>query len=318
MKIIIPVLHRFGDMILTTPMFRSIKNQFPNAEISVICANDNSDILQNNPLIHRIFIFKKSPFALIKLLISHRFTKYDYLIDPKDHYSSESQLLAKSIKANKKIGFNKIGKNTFDIEIPHESENSSLHFVKRCNQILSKINIMEKSFSEMPELYPNPESDLIVKNRFANFNKKRNILINLSAGKPNRKLSKEKWLKILEVIPYNLNIIVTAEKIDYEIAEEIANSNQNASFIKSKNFDELISLVKYSDIIITSDTSVVHIASAFNKPILAFYNGTTQNTAKFAPLSDVQILISAPEGEDSVEEIKIENIINGVKQIIDA
>jgi hypothetical protein len=29
-------------------------------------------------------------------------------------------------------------------------------------------------------------------------------------------------------------------------------------------------------------------------------------------------LISAPEGEDSVEEIKIENIINGVKQIIDA
>ncbi|MGA2296363.1 MAG: lipopolysaccharide heptosyltransferase family protein, partial [FCB group bacterium] len=86
MKILIVQLGRIGDMILATPMFRAVREKYPDAEIHVLAGKHNFFVINNNPRIDKIYIHKKNPFNIIKNILALKKEKYDYWLDAKDHY----------------------------------------------------------------------------------------------------------------------------------------------------------------------------------------------------------------------------------------
>jgi ADP-heptose:LPS heptosyltransferase len=313
MRVIIPVLHRFGDMILYTAMFKSIKNHNPDSEISVIASRENQVIIKNNPNINEILIFDRNPVAAVKLIVKLKNRNYDFLIDPKDHFSSESHFLSKFIQAKTKIGFNSEKKVSYDIQIPSDKDNINTHFIERCNQVLHHIGIEQNYFSKKPELFTETDSEIKLKSIFSRIEGKKNLLINISAGSESRRMSIKKWLKIVESIEDSFNIIWSAEEIDFQKVNELIKISGRGIFYKCIDFSDIISLVKNVDLIISPDTSIVHIASAFNKPICALYNGIIWNYYKFAPRSDFFQVIMAEPGEDFLEKISDFEISQTIK-----
>ena len=149
MNFIIVQFGRIGDMILLTPLFNRIKHLFPNANIDMLAGRHNNKIVSNNPHLNNIFIYEKTPLKFISLVNRIRKKRYDFLIDPKDHYSRESHLFAKLIKANNKIGFNPKEKY-FNQTIPSQEENEGKHFIERILQPLfleykKKLNYQNQS-----------------------------------------------------------------------------------------------------------------------------------------------------------------------------
>ena len=63
------VLNPFGigDVLFSTPLVRSIKEQMPNVSIHYICNRRVEPILRTNPFIDQIYVFEKDEWkALIK------------------------------------------------------------------------------------------------------------------------------------------------------------------------------------------------------------------------------------------------------------
>ena len=60
-----------------------------------------------------------------------------------------------------------------------------------------------------------------------------------------------------------------------------------------KSFHHFASYIYNSDFIISPDTAAVHIASAFNKPIVAIYPDYEWNYVSWQPLSDKFIAIKS-------------------------
>ena len=78
MKVLVVRFSSIGDIVLTTPVVRCLKQQIPNIEIHFLTKKKFETILSENPYIDQLHTIDKSIVELIPALKS---LKFDYLID---------------------------------------------------------------------------------------------------------------------------------------------------------------------------------------------------------------------------------------------
>ncbi|MBI5325971.1 MAG: glycosyltransferase family 9 protein [Ignavibacteriae bacterium] len=308
MKILFIQLGKIGDMILLTPLFRAVKEKYPDSEIDIIASRRNNMIIRNNPFLNNIIVYEKTPIKFINTIRQIRKVKYDYYIDPKDHYSSESKLFAKLVRSKIKIGFNADGSKLFDISIPSDKENVRLHCTERFFNSLNTLAIPSPVVIPKPELNTNEDSDYFTENFLKDNLINKYFIINISATVPRRMFSAEKWINILSEFRSQNNFILTFAPAENSLAEQLKESLPNLILFPSRSIIDIISLVKKADKIITVDTAIVHIAAAFNKPVLCFYIGEAEQIKKYYPLSDTAFVMQSASSDESIMSINTDLI----------
>ncbi|MCL5992473.1 MAG: glycosyltransferase family 9 protein [Bacteroidetes bacterium] len=310
MKLLFIQLGRIGDMVLLTSAFKALKEKYPDSIIDVLAGRKNYQILKDNPKVNNIIIFNKSPFKLIQTISKISKLKYDFYIDPKDHHSTEGRFIAGFVKSAKKIGFNGYKRKIFDISIPSDIENSGLHSITRIFNSLKPLSISIGETIPKPELFTNSDSEEYVNSFLGENEIDKFILINLSAGSKSRMLSVEKWTELLNKIINENRSVLSFAPAENEMAIELSKSFNNLNLFQSRSINDVISLVKKTKLLITPNTSLVHIASAFDTPIIAFYNSDDEDCRKFRALSSKQKVIFLSENMDDLKENEIENILS--------
>jgi ADP-heptose:LPS heptosyltransferase len=317
MKFSILQLGRLGDLILLTAAIGAIKKIFPDSEITVIAGWHNYTVLEQNPNIKNIIIYKKSFLGILKSFFSIRKEKYDWHIDPKDHYSTESRIFASIIRANNSVGYNQPGRKVFDISIPFQEENKNLHYTLRCFNALKPLGINMPDEIPKPELFTSPDSDKFVSMFMQKLPPKEIISINISASHPRKMWQTEKWVKVINSLHYSkYNLVLTFAPSEIHQAKEISALCPNINVFQSRNILDVFSIIKNSLLLITPDTAVVHIAAAFNVPLLGLYSGLDDFLKKFHPLSNISQVISAPKGFDGIEPITPFEVISGLEALL--
>ena len=81
MKICISRIDKMGDMILTLPVIKSIKNQNPEISIHVLASDQNVKVLKNIEYIDKVLLIKPGINSFIWMLNQVRKTKYDFFIN---------------------------------------------------------------------------------------------------------------------------------------------------------------------------------------------------------------------------------------------
>src|SRR5205085_637466 len=99
------------------------------------------------------------------------------------------------------------------------------------------------------------------------------ILVNISAGRPMRRWPDQNFVALLrhlgETAP-DAGVLVISAPDDRERASQIAKSG-NARYAPTKALRDALALVATTDILVTPDTSIVHSASAFEKPAVILF-----------------------------------------------
>ena len=100
MKILIIRFSSFGDVVLTTPVIRAIKEKYPKAVIDFAVYDTFSEAISLNPEIRNLIIFEKKKSKdrkYIKDMINRLKTEnYDYVIDL--HSKFLSRIIGKSLE----------------------------------------------------------------------------------------------------------------------------------------------------------------------------------------------------------------------------
>ncbi|MEY3236145.1 MAG: hypothetical protein RI883_246 [Bacteroidota bacterium] len=271
-----------GDVILATPVISEMKRLFPDATIDVLVKKGNEALLQNNPHLNYIVVFDKSNGkyrSIIQLIRQFRSRKYDLVINL--HRFGSSGIITAFSSAKKKYGFKKnpfsfAFTKTFD----HQIDNG-LHEVERNLSVIKEFGAVSK---KRPELFPS-------KDHFTNvytFISDTYFCFAPASVWFTKQLPKEKWVELIQQKSQEGAVYLLGGKEDESLCQEIIDLStvSNAQNLAGKlNLLESAALMSKAKRNFVNDSGPLHIASAMNAPVTAYFCSTIPDFG-FGPLSE--------------------------------
>jgi len=316
---------RIGDMVITTPVFRELKRQNPQIKISVLASKINQNVLQNNPYVNEIFInSKKNLFKDLIVLVKLRKRKYDVCVEFDHSVVPHAILRLKIINPKKIISVFKEGRYGVkgqDLELYeyYTEKFQNAHIRDIWLNTLSPFGILPKS--RKYDLFCN-DSQLKKANSFiSNFQKKLLIGINLEGAVPGKIITPENIEKICKKI-YQVNnqvhfILISSPKKYNKIinlSKKMSLSCLTPSY-KTEEVLDVAALIQKCNLIITPDTSIVHIASAFNIPVISIHENNEESYRLFKPISHQSKTVFS-EFSDKLEGYNVDKICRYATKMI--
>lgn len=261
---------KIGDMVINTLMFREIKKKYPSIEIGVITKDGAKAIIENNPNVNKIYEYKKGRKNIKELASKIAEDKYDLLIDFSEMLRVNQMMFINLCKARFNMGLNKENWNLFDIS--YLKPEGYIHITKIYRDILEKLGITDIDINY--ELFFTEEQKGKVNDLLKSINHKKIIVFNPFAASKHRDLNLENILKIGKLILKNKNnilIFIGEKRRKKELENVIKELGKDTVFPELENIMETSYLINKADLLITPDTSIVHIAAAFKRKLIAIY-----------------------------------------------
>lgn len=114
-KILFIRVDRIGDMALSTPALRALKEGFPAAELTVLAGPSAAPLLENNPSVDRVMIYDRSAGLRRRLALAGRLRRlnFDLVVDPYDDRELQTAWLAGFTGAPFRVGYPCGGRECF-------------------------------------------------------------------------------------------------------------------------------------------------------------------------------------------------------------
>jgi ADP-heptose:LPS heptosyltransferase len=314
MKAMVVQLGRIGDLILLTPMLDELKNKY-SAHVTLLVGPSNYSIIKGHPAIDNIIVLNKAPHKLLLTLLKLLIKRFDVWIDPRDHHSTEGRLLARIGRAKMKIGFNSEAKKAvFTHGIRNENRNS--HQVQIGLNALRPLGYELSKEILRPTLPLNPNSEKNI-DEFIGSNANHFTLLNISASKDDKMWHEDLWVRFIKAQSNLLGEFVLCHAPNHKgVANSIISKlGREIKVFSSPEISDIVSLISRARLLIGPDTSLVHIAAAFNIPVLALYSGLDEFYVKFRPLSEIEVSVRADKGDTGIKSITLDSMIEAFVEI---
>lgn len=280
-KVLIIQTAFLGDVILATPIIANLKLKFPEAEIDFLVKKGNEELLNNHPDLMQVFTFdkKKKSKEILRLIQLFRKNKYDLVINL--HRFASSGLLTVLSGAKRKIGFQK---NPFSFlyskAYPHQMD-QGLHEVDRNLNLISDLLI---PMVRRPALYPK-DSDL---KSVEEFQKQAYYCLAPASVWFTKQAPEAVWVQLMKQLNESgASIYLIGGPDDKNLLDKIIET----STVKAVNLAGKLSIMQSAALMkgatraFVNDSGPLHIASAMNTPVTAFFCSTVSDFG-FGPLSD--------------------------------
>jgi ADP-heptose:LPS heptosyltransferase len=330
---------KMGDMILTLPIIKAIKDSHPNTKITVVCSNINSFLCEEASFVDEYSVFDKKDklVSKIKFLTTFRKNSFDFIFNfSQDIETFLLLLIAKSVNKSSLIylsryrnpKFSKIFQRLFIKLVGFDNIKINRHkFYKKkigfhqteimCRLVNKKLNIKK------PKLFHLFPSEINFKKTF-----QKRILIHLSDRWIDHEYCEDMFLKLLSKLEkrYGKLYLTTDQSSHksfqkiYELYEKfndselynVNKSNQNVIILDKLNFKNWRNVIINSKLVITYECGCVHVASMSDVPLLVIYdykNKPNMIHKEYAPLTtNYQKVITNQKRINAEVMIKLEKM----------
>ncbi|SUB26070.1 hypothetical protein EV689_10995 [Avibacterium gallinarum] len=177
---------KIGDYIVSSFVFREIKNLDPSIKVGVVCNKQNAYLFEQNPYIDQLyFVKKKNIVDYIKNGLKISKQRYDLVIDPTIMLRNRDLLLLRLINAKNYFGYHKEDYKLFNLNLSQRD----IHFSEIYRKALEKVGIPVKSMQyDIPfrEKEHSEITQFLQKNQLQNY-----LAINFYGAARSRKFSDE-------------------------------------------------------------------------------------------------------------------------------
>jgi ADP-heptose:LPS heptosyltransferase len=266
MKVLIIRFSSIGDIVLTTPVIRCIKSQIPNVQVHYLTKYSLKAITEHNPYIDRFFYYRANITQLIKDLKKEQ---YDYVVDLHKNFRSyriRMGLRAK-VLAYKKESIRKFLLTRFRINIMRNR-----HIVFRNLDTVKRLGVMDDGrgldyFISQKEQVKS--SDLPTSHSMGY------VAFVIGGSYFTKKLPINKMEEICRELKYPIVLVGSTD--DASEGSVIAEVDPVKIYNACGKFtiNESADIVRRAKLVISHDTGLQYIASAFNKITIAIWGGTS-------------------------------------------
>ena len=265
MKILIIRFSSIGDIVLTTPVLRCLKKQKPDCEIHFLTKTNFVSLIESNPYVSKIYSIKDKVTEVREALEKE---KYDVVIDL--HHNLRSARAKRIIKA-KTFSFNKLNIEKWLLVHLKINKLPQVHIVDRYFETVKELGISNDCLGLD---YFIPEKDVVdtVSAFGLVVNSYHALVVGGSYYTKQIPLNKLQEICRLSDKP----LVILGGKEDAAIGEQLQKEFAAKVFSACGKFNihQSASIIQQACKVITSDTGLMHIASAFKKDIFSLWGNT--------------------------------------------
>lgn len=278
-KILIIRFSSIGDIVLTTPVIRCLKQQIA-VELHFLTKSVYKNILSPNPHLDKIWTIDKEIDEVIRGLKAE---KYDHIIDL--HHN----LRTLRVKLNLGVpsaSFPKLNTEKWLLTNLKINQLPDIHIVDRYFETVKKLGVKNDS-EGLDYFIPSNEEIDTTQYGFAPYEY---IAFAIGAKFATKQLPTHKIIEICKALPYPTVLLGGKE------------DTENGNLISEKSGTHILnacgrfslhgsaSWVEQSRLLITHDTGLMHIGAAFKKRIISIWGNTVPAFGMFPYQTDYEII----------------------------
>jgi len=266
MRFLVIRFSAIGDIVLASPAIRCLRKQFSEAEIHFLTKKSFKAVTEANPYITRFHYYDNNLTDTISQL---RSLSFDYIIDLQNNGRSFRIKRALKVQAYTidKLNIQKLLLTTFRLDFMPKR-----HITQRSLDVIRKLGADDDGLGLDYFIFPKDEIswDLLPETHRQGF-----IALVMGASYPTKKMPVYKLKELCAKLAYP--VILLGGKEESTEGEEVAAVdpvkivNACGKFSLNQSAD----LVRKSVLVISHDTGLQYVASAFGKPTLAIWGSTS-------------------------------------------
>ncbi|BDD09587.1 glycosyl hydrolase [Fulvitalea axinellae] len=282
-KILILRFSSIGDIVLTTPVPRTLKTQLDDAEIHFCTKKQFAGILEENPYIDKVHTLGNRLGDLVNELKKE---KFDYVVDLHNNLRT---MIIKARLGVKSSTFDKLNLKKWLYVHLKMDVMPNRHIVDRYMDAVQPLGV---KMDTLGLDYFIPENDVYDPKWLPESHRKEFVAVVVGASFSTKRLPTEKLIQLCDQIAKP--IVLLGGKEDVEVGEqieaffkaeldkqkedtlaELGKKTQIFNACGKFNLHRSAALVKASRCVFTHDTGLMHIAAAFKKEIYSIWGNTT-------------------------------------------
>lgn len=308
---------RIGDLIVSLPLVKALQDHFPRANLTIIASESNAPVAKYSGLFSSVEIRKTNMFAWIYQLWSMR-KRFDVVVDL-NHSVAPHAILAILILDPKHVaspykegrwGVKGSELRRFDI-MPVATPTA-------LSRSMSEIylDIARLLGCDTQDLKPYPLDP-----NFLEHETNQTIILNHRGSRPSMRLCDDHLLKIVKLIKQlrpSYEVIMLPEKTDFYNIKRLMKGQTNVQVMQpSSTIVPVIEAVKVAVLVITPDTALVHIASAFSKPLIAVYANEPTLFTQWKPLNAAPTITIFSAHNKSLKGYDFQHLYLTIKELVE-
>lgn len=266
MKVLVIRFSSIGDIVLTSPVIRSLKQAKPEVEIHYLTKESFKDLLVHNPYLSKLHFLDQDGKLPLKAL---KVEAFDYVIDL--HKNLRSWRVKQAL-ACPSVSFDKQNLPKYKMVRSAKPPQQLPHIVKRYGECLSPLNVsLDK---EGLELFLADGQEAEAQSIISEWGYPEPLAIVLGATYATKRWPTAKFIELINA--YRKPVLLIGGPDAREEAREIVAGVESPVFDAVGKYGLLTSaaLMKQAQQVVAHDTGFMHIAAAFGQDIVSIWGNT--------------------------------------------
>jgi ADP-heptose:LPS heptosyltransferase len=268
---------KIGDAIISTAFFKALRDRFPNAQIDIVLGRKNGTAAPLLPHLDGVFVAKKNLIEQVRLIRQLRERRYDIAIDmlTGDSMTAASYTALSGARIN--IGFDGKAAGFYDIAVarPSEPEHQGVQMLR----LIASLGVEVKPEDIRPAVtFPQSAAEGIRKKLgLTGRDGTKLLVINLSVAAA-KYWTDENFIRLIgDLKSPSVRVVLAGAPWDLARMETIGKTAEAEWLEPSSDLSTMAAALSCADLVISPDTSIVHIAAALNKPVVTLMASYTAN-----------------------------------------
>ena len=281
-KFLILRFSSIGDIVLTTPVIRCLKQQYPDAEVHYATKKSYQSLLENNPYIDKVFVLDKSLNDLISQLKTER---YDYIIDLHNNLRTTILKLRLGVKS---FSFDKLNFQKWILVKFKKNIMSNVHIVDRYMKTVESLGV--KNDNKGLDYFIPAKDEMPLDWLPENFRNGYAVYA-IGGQHETKKLPLNKMIELCKTI--QLPLVLIGGKEDAVISYQLSVNSKTIPIFDTCgkcNLNQSASIIKNASIIYTHDTGMMHVAAALKKKVISIWGNTVPAFGMYPYQTDFEVI----------------------------
>lgn len=279
-RILIVRTDRIGDVVLSTPVIKALKDNFANVYLAMMISPATQELVRGNPYLDEVIVYDKEQehrgvIRSLQFALSLRKKKFDIAVIL--HSTNRVNLLAYLAGIKERVGYSRRLGFLLTDNIPYVKYRGEKHEVEYNLDLLRCLGIEVNDASLF--IPKDNQAEAWAKEIFKSYGideiKEKIIVLHPSASCASRMWPIERFREVAEALikKYDVRIIIVSGANDIALTEKLAGLIREPviNLGGKTTLMQLASILRRSTLMISNDSGPVHIAVGCGLPVVVLF-----------------------------------------------